>query len=102
MAEAGTARVTAALAGAGVAGIRWRAAPLRRRTVNDVYLVELADGTRLVVKLPPGSGTPVLRYERQGILGTEALYSRLAGECGDVTVPAVMAVTAPTRPAGTS
>jgi aminoglycoside phosphotransferase (APT) family kinase protein len=46
------------------------------------------------VKIPPGPDTPLLRYER-GILGTEALYYRLAGQCPDVTVPAVVAVDAP-------
>ena len=54
--------------------------------------MSLADGTRLVVKIPPASGTPLLRYERQGILATEALYYQLAGECRDVTVPDVVAV----------
>ena len=87
--------MTAALAGRGWAGIGWRApACFTGGTFNDVHLVHLADGTRLVVKLPPASGTPLLRYERQGILGTEALYYRLAGECGGVTVPAVVAVDA--------
>jgi aminoglycoside phosphotransferase (APT) family kinase protein len=92
MAESGTARLTAALAGAGVS---WdRVAGCRRLTggtFNAVHLVDLADGTRLVVKIPPGPDTPLLRYE-QGILGTEALYYQLAGQCRDVTVPAVVAV----------
>ena len=48
-------------------------------TFNAVYLVSLADGTRLVVKIPPGPETPLLRYE-QGILATEALYYQLAGQ----------------------
>jgi hypothetical protein len=92
MAESGTARLTAALAGAGVS---WdRVAGCRRLTggtFNAVHLVSLADGTRLVVKIPPGPDTPLLRYE-QRILGTEALYYRVAGQCRDVTVPAVVAV----------
>ena len=95
MTESRTARLTAALAGAGVS---WDLVAGSRLftggTFNDVHLVHLADGTRLVVKLPPASGTPLLRYERQGILGTEALYYRLAGERGGVTVPAVVAVDA--------
>jgi aminoglycoside phosphotransferase (APT) family kinase protein len=62
-------------------------------TFNAVHLVDLADGTGLVVKLPPGPDTPLLRYE-QGILGTEALYYQLAGECRGVTVPTVVAVDA--------
>jgi aminoglycoside phosphotransferase (APT) family kinase protein len=94
MADAGTARLTAALAGAGVswdqvAGCRG----LAGGTFNAVHLVGLADGTRLVVKIPPGPDTPVLGYE-QGILETEALYYQLAGQCRDVTVPAVIAVDA--------
>jgi aminoglycoside phosphotransferase (APT) family kinase protein len=94
MADAGTARLTAALAGAGVswdqvAGCRG----LAGGTFNAVHLVGLADGTRLVVKIPPGPDTPVLRYE-QGILETEGLYYQLAGQCRDVTVPAVIAVDA--------
>jgi aminoglycoside phosphotransferase (APT) family kinase protein len=94
MAEAGNARLTAALAGAGVsrdqvAGCRG----LAGGTYNAVYLADLADGTRLVVKLPPAPDTPTLRYE-QGILGTEALYYRLAARCRDVTVPALVAVDA--------
>jgi phosphotransferase family enzyme len=52
-----------------------------------------------VVKIPPGPDTPLLRYE-QGILGTEALYYRLAGQCPDVTVPAVVAVDTTAAPGG--
>jgi hypothetical protein len=92
MADPGTARLAAALAGAGVS---WAAVTgsrlLTGGTFNAVHLVSLADGTRLVVKFPPGPETPLLRYE-QGILGTEALYYQLAGECAGVTVPAVVAV----------
>jgi aminoglycoside phosphotransferase (APT) family kinase protein len=92
MAESGAARLTAALA---AAGISWdRVADSRRLTggtFNAVYLVHLADGTRLVAKIPPGPATPVLRYE-QGLLGTETLYYQLAGQCIDVTVPTVITV----------
>ena len=93
MADAGTARLRAALAGA---GISWDQVAVSRLltggTFNAVHLVSLADGARLVVKIPPAAGTPLLRYERQGILATEALYYQLAGECRDVTVPDVVAV----------
>jgi fructosamine-3-kinase len=93
MADTGTARLTAAMAGA---GIDWdRVADhrlLTGGTFNAVHLVSLADGTRLVVKIPPAPGTPLLRYEQQGILATEALYYQLARECRDVTVPDVVAV----------
>jgi aminoglycoside phosphotransferase (APT) family kinase protein len=62
-------------------------------TFNDVYLVTLTGGARLMVKIAPESGSPLLTYER-GILGTEALFYRLAGECPGVTVPEVLAVEA--------
>ncbi len=88
------ARLAAALARAGVT---WEQVAecrgLTGGTFNAVYLVSLADGTRLVVKLPPGPAVPLLRYER-GILGTEALYYRLAGRCDGVAVPAVVAADA--------
>ena len=94
MADAGTARLTAALAGAGVSWDQVAACrSLTGGTFNAVHLVGLADGTRRVVTIPPGPDTPLLRYE-QGILGTEALYYQLAGQCRDVTVPAVIAVDA--------
>jgi aminoglycoside phosphotransferase (APT) family kinase protein len=92
MAESGTARLTAALTGAGVS---WDQVADHRLltggTFNAVHLVSLADGTRLVVKIPPAPGTPLLRYEQQGILATEALYYQLARECL-VTVPDVVSV----------
>jgi aminoglycoside phosphotransferase (APT) family kinase protein len=94
--DAGEARLTAALAGAGVS---WEQVTGCRKlaggTFNAVHQVDLAGGGSLVVKLPPGPDTPVLRYE-QGILATEALYYRLAGQCRDVTVPAVIAMDAST------
>jgi aminoglycoside phosphotransferase (APT) family kinase protein len=94
MADAGSARLTAALAGAGVSSDQVSdCRSLTGGTFNAVHLVGLADGTRLVVKIPPGPDTPLLRYE-QGILGTEALYYQLAGQCRDVTVPAVVALDA--------
>jgi aminoglycoside phosphotransferase (APT) family kinase protein len=86
--------LTAALAEAGVS---WEQVAdcrsLTGGTFNAVHLVGLADGTRLVVKIPPDPAVPVLRYER-GILATEALYYQLAGQCRGVTVPAVVAVDA--------
>jgi hypothetical protein len=100
MADASTELLSAALAGAGVS---WDLVADQRRltggTFNAVHLVSLADGTRLVVKIPPGPDTPLLRYE-QGILGTEALYYRLAGQCPGVTVPEVVAVDTGDAPGG--
>jgi hypothetical protein len=56
------ARLTAALAGAGASWERVvSCGSLAGGTFNAVYLVDLADGTRLVVKLPPGPAVPVLR-----------------------------------------
>jgi aminoglycoside phosphotransferase (APT) family kinase protein len=77
------------------AGVSWEQVADRRAltggTFNDVQLVRLADGTELVVKLPPGPAVRLLRYEH-GLAGTEALYYRLAGRCEGVTVPAVIFV----------
>jgi aminoglycoside phosphotransferase (APT) family kinase protein len=57
---------------------------------NAVSLLTLVTGERLVVKIPP-AGIPLLSYER-GMLGTEALFYRLAGSLPGVTVPVVLAV----------
>jgi aminoglycoside phosphotransferase (APT) family kinase protein len=77
------------------AGVSWEQVTddrtLTGGTFNDVHLVQLADGTRLVVKLPPGPAIRLLRYE-YGLAGTEALYYRLASRCEGVAVPAVLAV----------
>jgi aminoglycoside phosphotransferase (APT) family kinase protein len=51
--------------------------PLAGGTFNEVSRVALADGRRLVLKVPPPPDTPVLAYER-GILQTEALFYQLA------------------------
>jgi aminoglycoside phosphotransferase (APT) family kinase protein len=87
-----TGRLAAVLAKAGASWEQvtdYRA--LAGGTFNDVYLVCLADGARLVAKLPPGPAIRLLRYEH-GLARTEALYYRLAGQCEGVTVPAVIAV----------
>jgi aminoglycoside phosphotransferase (APT) family kinase protein len=92
VADAVPPRLTAALTRAGVS---WDQVAdcrsLAGGTFNAVYLVSMADGTKLVVKLPPGPEVPILRYEH-GIAGTEALYYQLAGQCPNVTVPEVIAV----------
>jgi len=51
--------------------------PLGGGTFNDVFRVILADGRRLILKVPPPPDIPVLTYER-GILRTEALFYELA------------------------
>ena len=94
MTETGTGRLREALAAAGVDWTQvtdWHA--LAGGTFNAVTRVSLAAGTRLVVKIPPGPETSLLSYER-GILGTEALFYRLAGRLPGVTVPSVLAVNA--------
>ncbi|MGJ7417437.1 phosphotransferase [Streptomyces cinereoruber] len=55
---------------------------------NSTRLLELADGRRLVLKTAPPESAPALTYER-GLLGTEALFHRLAARAG-VRVPAVL------------
>jgi hypothetical protein len=78
MAGAGTARLTAALAGAVVS---WDQVASYRSltggTFNAVHLVGLADGTRLVVKIPPGWAA---RWPACTITGTRFGYpSRAVG-----------------------
>lgn len=51
--------------------------PLYGGTFNEVSRVTLADGRRLILKVPPPPDVPVLAYER-GILRTEALFYELA------------------------
>jgi aminoglycoside phosphotransferase (APT) family kinase protein len=51
--------------------------PLDGGTFNDVFRVTLADGRRLILKVPPLPDVPVLAYERE-ILRTEALFYELA------------------------
>ncbi|CAM5524429.1 phosphotransferase family protein [Streptomyces narbonensis] len=48
---------------------------------NTARLLELADGRRLVLKTAPRAGAPALTHE-QGLLGTEALFHRLAARAG--------------------
>ncbi|MDV5143861.1 phosphotransferase [Streptomyces sp. SBC-4] len=55
---------------------------------NAARLLELADGRRLVLKTAPRAGTPALTHE-QGLLGTEALFHRLAVRAG-APVPTVL------------
>jgi len=93
-------RLTAALAGAGVSWDQVASSrALAGGTFNTVHLVRLVDGTTVVVKIPPDPAGPVLRYER-GILGTEALYYQLAGQCEGVRVPAVIAADLTPVPGG--
>ena len=51
--------------------------PLAGGTFNEVSRVTLADGRRLILKVPPPPDAPALAYER-GILRTEALFYELA------------------------
>jgi aminoglycoside phosphotransferase (APT) family kinase protein len=66
------------LAEAGIAPTRVTGVtPLDGGTFNDVSRVTLADGRRLILKVPPPPGVPVLAYEH-GILETEALFYEMA------------------------
>lgn len=55
---------------------------------NSVRLLELSDGRHLVLKTAPPENAPALTHER-GLLGTEALFHRLAARTG-ARVPAVL------------
>lgn len=65
-------------------------AELTGGTFNTVYGVDLADGRRLVVKVAPPPGQPVLTYEHDLIWG-EAYFYRRARAAG-LPVPEVVAV----------
>ncbi|MEV4937818.1 phosphotransferase [Streptomyces zaomyceticus] len=55
---------------------------------NSARLLELGDGRRLVLKTAPPADAPALTHER-GLLGTEALFHRLAAGAG-ARVPTVL------------
>jgi aminoglycoside phosphotransferase (APT) family kinase protein len=90
--DAGIPKLASVLAAAGVSwdqvtGYRG----LGGGTFNMVYLVRRVGQPGLVVKLAPDPAGQMLRYER-GILATEAMYYRLAGQRPGVAVPSVAAV----------
>lgn len=94
MTVTGNTRLLDALADAGIGWDEVRDhGAMAGGTFNSVTRVTLASGSRLVVKIPPDPQTPLLSYER-GILGTEALFYRLAGRLAGVTLPEVLAVDA--------
>ncbi|MCB8906950.1 MULTISPECIES: phosphotransferase family protein [unclassified Streptomyces] len=55
---------------------------------NSARLLELSDGRHLVLKTAPPASAPALTHER-GLLGTEALFHRLAARTG-ARVPTVL------------
>ncbi|MFC9701212.1 phosphotransferase family protein [Streptomyces sp. NPDC056943] len=65
-----------------------RGAALSGGLYNSARLLELADGRRLVLKTAPRAGALALTHEK-GLLGTEALFHRLAARAG-APVPAVL------------
>ncbi|MFF8410797.1 phosphotransferase family protein [Streptomyces omiyaensis] len=65
-----------------------RSTPLDGGLHNSAELIELDDGRRLVLKTAPAASAPALTHER-GLLGTEALFHRLAARAG-ARVPAVL------------
>ncbi|MGI5460482.1 phosphotransferase family protein [Streptomyces sp. CA-249302] len=79
------------LAGAGLdpellAGVR----PLSGGTYNTVEELRLLDGTRYVLKVPPASTVPGMRYERQLLLSEAEFYR--AAAVAEVAAPCVVAV----------
>ena len=64
--------------------------PVDAGTYNTLHTATLADGRRLIVKIPPDPAAPCLRYER-GILRGEADFYRHAAAVG-VPVPEVIRV----------
>jgi aminoglycoside phosphotransferase (APT) family kinase protein len=97
---AGQAEVVAVLARAGVAAERIAATTaLTGGTYNALHAVDLTDGTRLVLKVPPPAHLPRLRYEAGLLHGEERFYA-CAGAAG---VPAPRVVRAePDEGAGRS
>ncbi|MFE5795386.1 phosphotransferase [Streptomyces sp. NPDC056503] len=65
-----------------------RSTPLGGGLYNSAVLTELDDGRRLVLKTAPRADTPALTHERD-LLGTEALFHRLAARAG-ARVPTVL------------
>ncbi|MFF2777316.1 phosphotransferase family protein [Streptomyces sp. NPDC058052] len=65
-----------------------RSTPLGGGLSNAAVLAELDDGRRLVLKTAPRATAPALTHERD-LLGTEALFHRLAAPAG-VRVPTVL------------
>ncbi len=66
------------------------AAPLAGGGFATVWWAVLDDGRRVVLKLAPPTGTPLLRYER-GLCAAEERYFRLVAErAPQVPVPAVL------------
>jgi aminoglycoside phosphotransferase (APT) family kinase protein len=74
-----TGRVAESLSRAGVPADRitgW--APLAGGTYNNLYGVELLDGVRLVLKVPPSPDLPRLTYERELLRGEAQFYASAA------------------------
>ncbi|WP_052848605.1 phosphotransferase family protein [Streptomyces avicenniae] len=63
--------------------------PLTGGTYNGVHRVLLTDGTRLVLKIPPGPGTPAMTYER-GLLTGEAVFFHETAAHAAAPVPRVV------------
>ncbi|BBB01590.1 putative phosphotransferase [Actinacidiphila reveromycinica] len=86
---AGHDEVAAAMARAGVPGDRIAAVtPLAGGTYNALHAVDLTDGTRWVLKVPPPAHLPRLRYEAGLLHGEECFYRGAAA--ADVPAPRVV------------
>lgn len=85
----GPAAVAELLARAGIPAERITGhEPLAGGSYNALYGVDLTDGTRLVLKVPPSPGTPKLAYEHELLRG-EAVFHQAAAAAG-VPVPRVV------------
>lgn len=89
MSDLSASRLAAILGAAGVGGAVAGYEPLGGGTYNSLYRVRLEDGGRLVLKLPPGPGTPRLTYEDQ-LLVNEGEFYRRAAAGTSVIVPEVV------------
>ncbi len=86
---AADAQIAAVMERAGVPAGRIAAAlPLTGGTYNALHTVELTDGSRLVLKVPPPAHLPRMRYEA-GLLHGEALFYASAAPAG-VPAPRVV------------
>lgn len=86
MSELTESRLAAILDDAGVGGAVGGYEALGGGTYNSLYRVRLDGGRRLILKLPPETGTPCLTYERRLLVNEGEFYGAARG----VPVPEVV------------
>ncbi|GGK12923.1 phosphotransferase [Streptomyces camponoticapitis] len=86
MSELTESRLAAILDDAGVGGAAGGCEALGGGTYNSLYRVRLDGGRRLILKLPPETGTPCLTYERRLLVNEGEFYGAARG----VPVPEVV------------